>query len=72
MILLFQNDKIWKVNLRHNDLKYLELNNVFIMEGELVLNWKDVGVNTLRKLRRNRRLEGILKDIVAIYVKRST
>jgi hypothetical protein len=72
MILLFQNDKIWKDNLRHNDLKYLELNNVFIMEGELVLNWKDVGVNTLRKLRRNRRLEGILKDIVAIYVKRST
>jgi hypothetical protein len=72
MILIFQNDKIWKDNLRHNDLKYLELNNVFIMEGELVLNWKDVGVNTLRKLRRNRRLEGILKDIVAIYVKRST
>ena len=72
MILLFQNDKIWKDNLRHNDLKYLELNNVFIMEGELVLYWKDVGVNTLRKLRRNRRLEGILKDIVAIYVKRST
>lgn len=32
---------------------------------------KDVGVITLRKLRKNRHLEGILKDTVAIYVKRS-
>ena len=57
-----------KRQLKAQRPQILRVNNVFIMEKELVLNWKDVGVITLRKLRRNRRLEGISKDIVAIYV----
>ena len=60
-------------NLKQNQAKMKQWydNDAIIREfksGEKVI----VLLLTLRKLRRNRRLEGILKDIVAIYVKRST